>query len=87
MLLKKALQVFQTIRNNNKEITAFLQEQNKLLIEENKLKTAIIEMLVESQNKSRKDQKSSEKFEVIKYRKYRKRRSIENEWMEQWPSG
>ena len=35
-------------------------------------------MLVESQNKSRNDQKSTEKFEVVKHRKYCKPRSIEN---------
>ena len=44
MLLKKALPTFQTIRNNKiiKKIIELLQEQNKLLIEENKSKTAII---------------------------------------------
>ena len=36
-------------------------------------------MLIESQNKSRNDQKSTEKFEVVKHRKYCKPRSIENE--------
>ena len=36
-------------------------------------------MLVESQNKSRNDQKSTEKFEVVKHRKCCKPRSIENE--------
>ena len=36
-------------------------------------------MLVESQNKSRNDQKSAEKFEVVKQRKYCKPKSIENE--------
>ena len=36
-------------------------------------------MLVESQNKQRNDQKSTEKFEVVKHRKYCKPRSIENE--------
>ena len=36
-------------------------------------------MLVESQNKSRKDQKSTEKLEVVKHRKCWKPRSIENE--------
>ena len=36
-------------------------------------------MLVESQNKSRNDQKSTEKFEIVKHRKYCKPRSIENE--------
>ena len=66
-------------QQNNKEIIELLQEQNKLLIEENKSKTTIIEMLVESQNKSRNDQKSTEKFEVVKHRKYCKPRSIENE--------
>ena len=35
-------------------------------------------MLVESQNKSRNNQKSTEKFEVVKNRKYCKPRSIEN---------
>ena len=63
-------------QQNNKEL---FQEQTKLLIEENKSKTTIIEMLVESQNKSRNDQKSTEKFEVVKHRKYCKPRSIENE--------
>ena len=66
-------------QQNNKEIIELLQEQNKLLIEENKSKTTIIEMLVESQNKSRNDQKSTEKFEIVKHRKYCKPRSIENE--------
>ena len=51
------------------------------MIEQNKSKTAIIKMLLESQNKSRKDQKSSEKFEVVKPRKYCKPRSIKNEPM------
>ena len=36
-------------------------------------------MLVESQSKSRNDQKSTEKSEVVKHRKYCKPRSIENE--------
>ena len=36
-------------------------------------------MLVESQNNSRKSQKSSEKFEVVKHRKYCKPRRVENE--------
>ena len=48
-------------------------------MEENKSKTTIIEMLVESQNKQRNDQKSIEKFEGVKHRKYCKLRSIENE--------
>ena len=39
----------------NKEVIELLQEQNKILIEENKSKTTIIELLVESQNKSRND--------------------------------
>ena len=55
MLLKKTLPTLQTNRSN-KEIIKFLQEQNKLLIEENKSKTTIIEMLVEIQNKWRNDQ-------------------------------
>ena len=38
-------------------------------------------MLVETQNKSRNDQKSAEKFELVKHRKYCKPRSIENEPM------
>ena len=37
----------------------------KLSIGENQSKTTIIEMLVESQNKLRNDQKSKEKFEVV----------------------
>ena len=49
------------------------------MIEENKSKTTFIEMLVESQNKSRNDQKSTEKFEIVKHRKYCKPRSIEEE--------
>ena len=65
-------------QRNNKEIIGLLQEQNKLLIEENKSKTAIIEMLVKSQNRMPNDQKSTEKFEVTKHRKYCKPRSIEN---------
>ena len=36
-------------------------------------------MLVESQNKLRKDGKSTEKSEVVKHKKYCKPRSIENE--------
>ena len=63
----------------NKEIIELLEEQNILLIEENNSKTTIMEMLVESQNKSRNDQKSTEKFEVVKHKKYCKPRSIENE--------
>ena len=54
-------------QQNNKEIIELLQEQNKLLIEENKSKTTIIEMLVKSQNRSPNDQKSTEKFEVVKH--------------------
>ena len=46
----------QSEQENNKEIVELLQEQNKLLIEENKSKPTIIEMLVESQNKLRNDQ-------------------------------
>ena len=49
------------------------------MIKWNKSETKIIEMLVESQNKSRNDQKSTEKFEVVKHKKYCKPRSIENE--------
>ena len=49
------------------------------MIEESKSKTTIIEMLVESQKKLRKDWKSTEKFEVVKRRKYWKSRCIENE--------
>ena len=51
----------------------------KLSIGENQAKTTIIEMLVESQNKLRNDQKSKEKFEVVKHRKYCKPRNLENE--------
>ena len=65
MILKKVLSTFQT--NRNKDIIELLQEQNKLLTEENKSKTAITEMLVESQNKLRNDRKSTEKFEVVKH--------------------
>ena len=36
-------------------------------------------MLVESQNKSRNDQRSAEKFELVKHRKCCKPRRIENE--------
>ena len=46
----------QSEQENNKEIVELLQEQNKLLIEENKSKPTIIEMLVQSQNKLRNDQ-------------------------------
>ena len=49
------------------------------MIEENKSKTTIIKMLVENQNKSRNDQKTTEKFEVLKNSKYCKPRKIENE--------
>ena len=49
------------------------------MIEENKSKTTIIEMLVKSQNISRNDQKSKSFFEVVKHGKYCKPRSIENE--------
>ena len=80
MLLKKHCLHFKTIgTKSNKEIAELLQEENKLLIKVNKSKTKIFEMLVESQNKSRNDQKSTEKFEVVKYRKYCKPRSTENE--------
>ena len=48
------------------------------MIEENKSKTTITEILVESQNKLHNDQKSTEKFEVVKHRKYCKQRSTEN---------
>ena len=63
----------------NKEVIELLQEQNKILIEENKSKTTIIELLVESQNKSRNDQKPTKKFEIVNHRKYCKPRSNENE--------
>ena len=66
-------------QQNNKGIIELLQEQNKLLTKENKSKTTIIEILVESQNKSQKDQKSTEKSEIVKHRKYCKPRSAENE--------
>ena len=80
MLLKKHCRDFKPIgTKSNKEIAELLQEQNKLLIKENKSKTKIFELLVESQNKSRNDQKSTEKFEVVKHRKYCKPGSIENE--------
>ena len=46
-----------------------LQKQNKFLIEESISKTAIIEMLAESQNTFRNDQNSTEKFELVKHRK------------------
>ena len=59
----------QSEQQNDEEIIELLQEQNKLLIEE-KSKATIIEMLAESQNKSRNDQKSTEKFEIVKHRKY-----------------
>ena len=36
-------------------------------------------MLVERQNKSRNNQKSTEKFEIVKHRKYCKPRSIDEE--------
>ena len=49
------------------------------MIEEKKSKTTIIEIIVESQNISRNDQKSTVKFEIVKHRKYCKPRSIENE--------
>ena len=49
------------------------------MIAENQSKTTIIEMLVESQIKTRNDQNSTEKFEVVKHRKYCKPRSTENE--------
>ena len=65
-------------QQSNKEIIELLQEQNKHLIKENKSKTTIIEMLVESQSKSCNDQKPTKKFEVVKHRKYCKPRSIEN---------
>ena len=80
ILLKNHCQHFKPIgTTSNKEVTEILQEQNKLLIKWNKSETKIIEMLVESQNKSRNDQKSTEKFEVVKHKKYCKPRSIENE--------
>ena len=67
ILLKNHCQHFKPIgTTSNKEVTEILQEQNKLLIKWNKSETKIIEMLVESQNKSRNDQKSTEKFEVVK---------------------
>ena len=49
------------------------------MIEENKSKATITEMLAESQNKWRNDQKSTEKYEIVKHRKYWKTRSIKNE--------
>ena len=72
---------YQTNRSNEtiKKLQNIFRKQNKLLIEENNSKIAIIEILVESQNKSRNHQKSTETFEVVKNRKYFKQRSIENE--------
>ena len=49
------------------------------MIEENKSKTTITEILVESQNKLHNDQKATEKFEVVKHRKCCKPKSIETE--------
>ena len=49
------------------------------MIKENKLKTTIIEMLVQNQKNSRNDLKSKETFEVVKHKKYCKARSIKNE--------
>ena len=66
-------------QQNNKGIIELLQKQNDLLIDQNISKTTVTEMLVESQNKLRNDQKSTEKFEVVKHGKYCKPRSIENE--------
>ena len=57
----------------------FFKNKINFLIEENKSKTTIIEILVESQNKSCNDQKSTETFEVVKHRKCCKPRSNENE--------
>ena len=81
MLLKKSITDItnQSEQQNNKEMIKLLQKQNKLLIEENKSKTTILEILVGSQNKFRNDQMSTEKFEAVKHRKYCKPRSIENE--------
>ena len=81
MLLNKSITDItnQLEQQNNKEIKELLQEQNKLLIEENKSKTTIIEMLVESQSKMRNNQKSKKKFQVVKHWKYCKPKSIENE--------
>ena len=58
MSLKK-LPILQTNgrRKTNEEITELFQKQNKPLIEENKSKTAIIEMLLKSENKFCNDQK------------------------------
>ena len=72
MLLKKALPTSQTNQSNKaiREIIELLQQQNKIVIEENKSKTiTFIEMLVEILNKLRNDQNSAQKFEVV--RKYR----------------
>ena len=44
----------QSEQQNNEEIIELIQEQNKLLTEENKSKTKIIEMLGKSLNKLRK---------------------------------
>ena len=49
------------------------------MIEENKSKTTITEILVESQNKLHNDQKATEKFEAVKHRKCCKPKSIETE--------
>ena len=57
-------------QQNNKEIIELFQEHIKFLTEENKSKTTISEILVESQNKSRNDQKSTEAFEIVKHRKH-----------------
>ena len=55
MLLKKHFRHSNQSEQQNKEVIELLQEQNKILIEENKSKTTIIELLAESQNKSRND--------------------------------
>ena len=57
----------------------FFKNKINFLIKGNKSKTTIIEMLVESQNKSSNDQKSTETFEVVKHRKCCKPGSISNE--------
>ena len=48
------------------------------MIKENKSKTTIIKMLVQSQNKFHNYKKPTEKFGVVKHKKYCKPRNIEN---------
>ena len=68
----------QSKQQNNKEVIELLEEQNKLLIEENKSKLQLLKCLWKVIINCKTINLSTEKFQVVKHRKYCKTRTIEN---------